>query len=138
MANVRIALQKDLPALQALDSWPSAQVWQQKIDAQEVIVLEADGQLSGLMRFTRLWTTVPFLGLVWLEPACRGQGYSRQMLEFLTTHLKQSGAVALLSSSQTNEPTAQAWHVHMGFHTNGVIENIADNNIGEIVYRLML
>jgi len=46
--------------------------------------------------------------------------------------------VALLSSSQTDEPEPQRWHLHMGFTSNGLIENIADDGVGELVYRLML
>jgi hypothetical protein len=46
--------------------------------------------------------------------------------------------VALLSSSQTDEPEPQRWHLHMGFSSGGIIENVAADGVGEIVYRLML
>ena len=134
---VRQARPEDIRALSQLDKWPSEVIWQQKIVAQEVLVLGAS-KVIGLIRFTRLWTTVPFIGLIYIDESHRGKGYSRLLLNALITHLKASGAVALLSSSQTDEPEAQAWHVHMGFHSNGIIENIADDNVGEVVYRLEL
>ena len=34
------------------------------------------------------------------------------------------------------EPEPQAWHRHLGFTSNGIIENIADEGIGEVVFRL--
>lgn len=137
-ATVRFAHPNDLGALQRLDRWPKAPMWLQKIAAKEVIVLEHAGSVTGLARYTALWTTVPFLELIVISAAYRGRGDSRQLLTFLKTHLVSEGYVALLSSSQTDEPKAQAWHLHMGFSSNGIIENIADEGVGELVYRLEL
>lgn len=137
-ALIRFAEVSDIPALKALDRWPRERVWRHKITAQEVIVLEVAGSLTGLARYCLLWTTVPFLELIMITGPHRGRGYSRRMLDFLKAHLMHEGYVALLSSSQTNEPLAQGWHVHMGFRSNGIIEHIADDNVGELVYRLTL
>jgi len=46
--------------------------------------------------------------------------------------------VALLSSSQTDEPGPQRWHLHMGFTSNGIIENIADDGVDRVVYQVLL
>lgn len=137
-ATVRLAREADIPALERLDRWPRKHIWRQKIAAGEVIVLESDERVVGLIRYAVLWTTVPFMGLIEIEAAHRGKGYSRLMLSFLIEHLRAQGRVALLSSSQTDEPAAQRWHLHMGFHSNGLIENVADDGVGELVYRLML
>lgn len=101
-------------------------------------MLELSAEIIGLIRYEVLWTTVPFMGLIFIEEAQRGKGYSTLLLEFLKQHLREQGYLALLSSSQTDEPTPQAWHRHMGFKSNGIIENIADEDVGEIVYRIML
>jgi GNAT superfamily N-acetyltransferase len=135
---VRLAKLFDLPKLQSIDRWPKEHIWQQKISAGEVIVLEQDEQIIGLIRYDVLWTTVPFMGLIVIEEAHRSKGYSKLLLEFLKQHLRDQGYIALLSSSQTDEPTPQNWHRHMGFKSNGIIENIMDEDVGEIVYRLML
>ncbi len=136
--RIRLAENSDIERLQKLDKWPDSQKWQQMIFCEEVIVLEIDENLAGLLHYSVLWTTVPFIGLIYIKPEFQKHGFSRQMLEFLKKHLKKKGYVALLSSSQTNEPVPQAWHVHMGFSTNGIIENIDDDNIGELVYRMLL
>ena len=135
---VRLAQPSDIPRLQALDPWPKEPTWRQKINNAEVIVLEVDARVVGLARYAVLWTTVPFLGLIEIDEAYRKRGGSRLLLEFLKRHLRDQGFIALLSSSQTDEPKPQAWHRHMGFKSNGIIENIADDDVGEIVYRLML
>jgi L-amino acid N-acyltransferase YncA len=135
---VRFATPSDLPTLQQLDHWPSERTWQKKIFCDEVLVLELNTRVIGLIRYEVLWTTVPFMGLIEIEEAHRGKGYSRLLLEFLKQHLREQGYVALLSSSQTDEPEPQNWHRHMGFKSNGIIENIMDDDVGEIVYRLVL
>ncbi len=101
-------------------------------------MLELENQVIGLLRYELLWTTVPFMSLIEIEAEHRGRGYSRLLLSFLTEHLKAQGYVALLSSSQTDEPGPQRWHLHMGFRSNGIIENVMDEGIGELVYRLGL
>ncbi len=113
-------------------------MWRQKIAGGEVIVLEAYGNVVGLVRYAVLWTTVPFTGLIEIAAAHRGRGYSRLLLSYLKDHLRAQGYVALLGSSQTDEPEPQRWHLHMGFTANGLIENIADEGVGELVYRLRL
>ena len=137
-ATVRLAEPNDIEALQTLDPWPKEPVWRQKIASSEVIVLELEANVIGLIRYAVLWTTVPFMGLIEIAAAHRGKGYSRLMLSFLKDHLRAQGYVALLSSSQTDEPAAQRWHLHMGFSSNGLIENIMDEGVGEVVYRLRL
>ena len=111
-------------------------VWRRKITNGEVMVLTFDGSIVGLMRYAVLWTTVPFPGLIEIGAAHRGEGYSRLMLSLLKDHLREQGYVALLSSSQTDKLDTQQWHLHIGFSSNGVIENIAGEGVGELVYRL--
>lgn len=134
--TVRFARPDDLPELLRRDPWPKEKRWRQRVLAQEAVAIERGGELVGLARYTVLWTTVPFLELIFIDEAHRGGGLSRRLLGFLKAHLRSEGFVALLSSSQTDESAAQAWHLHMGFRSNGLIENIADEGVGELVYRL--
>jgi GNAT superfamily N-acetyltransferase len=135
---VRFAQPSDIPKLQRLDRWPKEHIWQHKIAGGEVIVLELASEIIGLIRYEVLWTTVPFMGLIVIEESHRKKGYSKLLLEFLKHYLREQGYLALLSSSQTDEPEPQAWHRHMGFKSNGIIENIADDDVSEIVYRIIL
>jgi len=136
--NIRFAKEADIPQLKRLDSWTKDSMWKRKIFGQEVIVLEIENKIVGLIRYDVLWSTVPFLSLIYIEESYHGKGYSSRMLEFLKKILRDEGYIALLSSSQTDEPEAQNWHRHMGFKSNGIIENIADDDVGEIVFRMLL
>ncbi|MGF1445466.1 MAG: GNAT family N-acetyltransferase [Pikeienuella sp.] len=137
-ATVRAATTADIPALAQIDAWPAEAHWHSRIRDGGVLVLEAEGRVVGLARWSALWATVPFLELIEILPEHRGRGGSRRLIAALLADLKRRGYVALLSSSQTDEPDPQRWHIHMGFHSNGIIENIADDGVGEIVYRLVL
>lgn len=138
MATTRLARPDDIDALRALDPWPSEEAWNRLTGNGEVMVLEEDGAVVGMLHYAVLWATVPFLCQIVIAEAHRGRGHSRLMIDALADHLRAAGYVALLSSSQTNEPEPQAWHVHLGFTSNGILENIEDEGIGEVVFRLLL
>lgn len=136
--DVRDAESGDQPRLTELDPWPKGDVWSRKIDAREVYVAEIDGFIVGSLRWEAIWTTVSFVSFIVVDGPYRGRGISRRLLEHLKHELRSRGVPALLSSAQTDDPAAQRWHEHMGFERNGLIENIADEGIGEIVYRTLL
>jgi ribosomal protein S18 acetylase RimI-like enzyme len=136
--QARFAEPGDTQRLVELDPWPSDCVRTRKVETREIIVAEAADAIIGTLRFEFIWTTVPFISFIRVDEVHRGVGASRRMLELLISELKQKGYPALLSSAQTDEPSAQQWHEHLGFRRNGLIENIADEGVGEIVYRLLL
>lgn len=136
--KVRFACAADRPRLAVLDPWPDERDWSRKIDASEVIVAEEGGIVVGSLRFEFIWTTVAFMSFIVVDPDHRGRGISRRLLDFLALDLEESGAPALLSSAQTDDPRGQGWHEHVGFERNGLIENVADEGVGEIVYRMDL
>ena len=136
--TVRAATVDDIDTLAEADPWPRADDWRRKVDAGEVVVAEFGGEIVGHLRADLIWSTVPFLALIEVRDTHRGRGISRLLLGHLEGSLRDRGYVALLSSSQTDEPEAQRWHVHMGFHTAGIIEHVADDDVGEVVYRKLL
>lgn len=135
---VRWASSSDIATLRTFDEWPSEQAWKNRIEENCVNILIDTNEIIGFSRWTYLWTTVPFLEMIKILPKFQGQNGSKKLLSHLCGHLKQNNHIALLSSSQTDEPKAQAWHIHQGFQSNGIIENISDEGIGEVVFRLKL
>src|SRR5688572_26884365 len=99
--NIRFANEEDIPELKQLDAWTKESMWLRKIFGREVIVLEVENKIVGLIRYDVLWSTVPFLSLIFIEESHRGNGYSHEMFEFLKQSLRDEGYIALLSSSQT-------------------------------------
>ncbi len=133
--RVRFATMDDLATCGRLDKqWPKSSL-AGKIAVQEYILAEDDGDPVGCLRLEHIWGKIPYIGLIWLEPAYRGQGNGRAILGFLETSLRERGHRVLLSSSQANEATPQAWHRAVGFRECGIIAGINEGGIGEVFFR---
>ena len=136
--DVRHARQGDIDWLAAADRWPRRKDWELKVAGRLAYVADVDGERAAHARLDVLWSTVPFLAMILVQPAFRGRGLSRRLLDFVEDDLKARRHIALLSSAQTDEPAAQQWHTAMGFTSNGIIEHVADGNVGELVFRKLL
>ncbi len=137
--EVRFASQTDLDGCIALDhSTMSAEIIRRKIAQREIIVAEKAGQLVGYLRLEYLWSTVPYIALIWVVEDQRHQGISRAILHYLENVLREQGHTALYSSSQANELEPQAWHRHVSFEECGFIVGINEGGIGEIFFRKAL
>ena len=131
--DVRFAELDDIEA--CLRSDPiDADVARRKIEAHELIVAEFDGHLIGYLRLEYLWSKLPFVGLIRIRPRFQRQGVSRAVLAFLESHLRKQGHGRLFSSSQVNEPSAQAWHRAMGFEECGILSGVNEGGAGEIFF----
>jgi GNAT superfamily N-acetyltransferase len=106
-----------------------------KIEAHEVLIAEVRGQPKGYLRLEYLWSSVPYIALIFVSPEQRRQGVGRALLADLEARLRAQGHAALYSSSQADEPEPQAWHRHMGFEECGFIAGINGNGVGEVFFR---
>lgn len=136
-ARVRLAQSSDLDFV-SRDGFVSQEVILHKIEQEECFVLEVGGQYAGYLRLEFLWSLVPYISLVMILEEYRKKGYSRHLLGFVENNLKEQGFDVLYSSSQSDEPTPQAWHRHMGFEECGIITGINAGGIGEIFFRKAL
>lgn len=120
------------------DGLVSTAIVKRKIEAEEVVIAERNGKPAGYLRLEYLWSIIPYIGLIYVEPAHRRQGIGKSLLEFTVVFLKARGYKHLYSSSQTNEPEPQSWHRHMGFEECGIIAGINQDGVGEIFFRMRL
>ena len=134
--EVRFANQMDLDECIVLDhpTMP-VEVIKRKVEQREIIVAEKAGQLVGYLRLEYLWSTVPYIALIWVVEDQRQQGIGSAMLRYLENVLREQGHTALYSSSQANEPEPQAWHRHVGFEECGFIAGMNEGGVGEIFFR---
>jgi len=137
-ALVRFAGPEDLEWCVVEDGIVTEKVIRNKIVNDECIVVELDGQLIGYIRLEYLWSTTPYIGLVFVIDEYRKEGVGRKMLEFLEEHLRTRGHETLFSSSQANEPEPQAWHRAFGFEECGMISGLNEGGVGEIFFRKRL
>lgn len=135
---VRFAGPEDLEWCVVEDDTVTEQIMRHKIVNDEIIIAELDGHPIGYIRLEYLWSIKPYIGAIFVERTYRHEGVGRKMLNFLVDHLKKYGHDELLSSSQADEPEAQAWHRGNGFVECGIINEINEGGIGEIFFRMNL
>lgn len=114
------------------------EVIKHKIEQNEIIVAEVEGQNVGYLRLEYLWLKIPYIGLIFVQQEYRRQGIGRAILGFLEAFLRSRRHKALLSSSQVDETLSQEWHRAMGFEECGILAGINENGIGEVFFRKSL
>jgi len=134
---VRFAALADLDFV-ARDHYIPTDVVRHKIEHQEVVVAERRGSPVGYARLEYLWSTVPYIALIWVLPEHRRQGAGKAMLRFMEDYLRENGHQQLFSSSRVDEAEPQAWHRHVGFEECGLIGGIDDGGVGEVFFRKRL
>ncbi|MFW9975471.1 MAG: GNAT family N-acetyltransferase [Candidatus Thorarchaeota archaeon] len=114
------------------------QVIRHKIINDEIIIAELDSQPIGYLRIEYLWSNIPYIGVIFVIDDYRNEGIGGKILTFLEDYLRSRGHDVLYSSSQVNEPEAQAWHRSVGFIESGIISGINEGGIGEVFFRKSL
>lgn len=113
---------------------------QSKIDQNEIILLRQDDQIAGLLKFSYLWATRPFLDLIYIREGLRNNGLGTEMLGYLENYLRENGHSTLLSSTEADEEMAQRWHRKMGFAVCGTLQkvNLPEAETDEIFFFKLL
>ncbi|MGD9395535.1 MAG: GNAT family N-acetyltransferase [Candidatus Thorarchaeota archaeon] len=117
------------------DSQVTEQVIRHKIINDEIIIAELDGKPVGYLRLEYLWSTIPYIGMIFVIEDYQKEGIGLKILTFIEDYLKGRGHDVLYSSSQANEPEPQAWHRSVGFVESGIISGINEGGIGEVFFR---
>lgn len=130
----RFALPSDLDLL-SQDKYLPPEIVRRKIDWREVIVAELDEGMVGYLYLEYLWSKIPYIALISVEPESQRRGVGKALLTFVEEFLRAEGHTALYSSSQANEAEPQAWHRHVGFEECGIIAGINEGGIGEVFFR---
>lgn len=136
--KVRFARSDDLAWCVANDNLVAAEVIKSKIELNEIIVAEVEARIVGYLRLEYLWSTLPYIALIFVRREYQRRGIGRAILEFVEAFLRGKGYKVLLSSSQVNEPPPQAWHRAMGFEECGILTGINEDGIGEVFFRKSL
>ena len=87
----------------------------------EYLVAELDGKPAGFLRFSRFWGIVPFMDVIRVLSAHQRRGVGSALFAYWESRMREEGAALLMTSSQEDEPEAQAWHRRNGFHDAGSI-----------------
>ncbi len=132
--RVRLASVEDFDAVARLEHLDDPAAYRRSIAQHRYFLLERDGRITGLARLDFFWEAVPYLGYIFIEPAARGRGDSRRLLDAVIERARSAGQPRLFSSSEADEPQPQAWHRHVGFRDAGRIEQLNDYDGSDEVF----
>lgn len=86
--------------------------------AASLLVAERDGHAVGLVSATAVGDT-GYIGAMWLEPAARGAGLGRELLDSACAALRARGCVRLALSVTESNTAAIALYESAGFARTG-------------------
>lgn len=72
--EIRLAQEADLPFLSAVDRHLAAAFFPRKIAAGEILIAVAGDERIGFLRWGWFWDNMPFMNLLYVVEAWRGQG----------------------------------------------------------------
>lgn len=111
--SVRFVRITDLFWLKREDEHIDPQQLLRKTLHREYLIALLKRKKVGALRFGYLWSTFPFIEVIWVNEEFQRMGIGRNMVEFFSSHLKVRDISMLISSSDS--PSAQVWHKKLGF-----------------------
>jgi GNAT superfamily N-acetyltransferase len=118
--NVRIATKTDLEFLLANDRHISPNRLENKIrDGLIYITCDVSSPVAWL-RFSYFWDIIPFMNLLYVLEANRGEGVGRAIVKKWGSDMFHSGADFVLTSTQADE-NAQHFYRKLGYQDCGAI-----------------
>ena len=101
---IRAAVPSDLNGVRNYDRHIPLPRLEDCIRRGQVDVLLIDGRIAGILRWSLFWQSIPFLDLIYLDDAIRGQGWGTEMMELWEMNMTDLGYEHVLLSTQEDEP----------------------------------
>jgi ribosomal protein S18 acetylase RimI-like enzyme len=78
-----------------------------------------DGEkIVGVLRYNLFWQSIPFLDLIFIDEAYRGQGWGSKMMANWEENMKRMGYAYVMLSTQEDE-TAKYFYEKLGYRRIG-------------------
>lgn len=135
MITLRPAIPTDLDFLKSRAEPPVEAVVARQIRDGRLEVIEDDGVPVGLIKTSVLWERLPFMEVLWLEPAKRGSGIGATAVGLWENELSRRGfRLATISTQEAG--TAQHFWRKIGYSDCGILTT--DGNPTEIFLQKLL
>ena len=126
------ATEKDLTAITAYDRHIPRERLLGCIQRGLVTVLRSEDRILGVLRWNLFWQSIPFLDLIYIDEAYRGQGWGSKMMADWEDSMKAMGYSYVMLSTQEDE-TAKYFYEKLGYHRIGAFLP-PEQNADEIMY----
>lgn len=136
MMEIRLAQNGDFRDIRRYDRHIPAERLAECIGRSQVWVLEAEGNIAGMMRSSLFWQTIPFLDLIYLDESVRGQGWGSKMMDFWEREMARREYDHVMLSTQADE-TAQDFYRKLGYEPAGAFLP-PEQDVEELMFRKKL
>ena len=130
---IRTAVPADLNEVRNYDRHIPLSRLEDCIRRGQVDVLLIDGRIAGILRWNLFWQSLPFLDLIFLDEAVRGQGWGTEMMAHWETNMASQGFDHVLLSTQEDE-TSKFFYEKLGYTLCGSFLP-PDQDAQELMYR---
>ena len=131
--TIRTAVPADLDGIRNYDRHIPAARLEDCIRRRQVVVLEDNGKILGVLRWNLFWQSLPFLDLIFLDDALRGQGWGTEMMALWEINMAEQGFRHVLLSTQEDE-LAKFFYEKLGYTLCGDFLP-PDQDARELMYR---
>ena len=131
--TIRTAVPADLDGIRNYDRHIPASRLEDCIRRRQVVVLEDNGKILGVLRWNLFWQSLPFLDLIFLDDALRGQGWGTEMMALWEINMTEQGFRHVLLSTQEDE-LAKFFYEKLGYTLCGDFLP-PDQDARELMYR---
>jgi ribosomal protein S18 acetylase RimI-like enzyme len=112
------AYEMHLSFLQENDYHISKETLIKKIEKEEILIMEMNGNCIGWLRYSFFWDEIPFMNMLYFLEDYRRKGYGKILVEYWEKVLMQNGHRRFLTSTLANED-AQHFYRKMGYRDIG-------------------
>ncbi len=116
--EIRLATLEDISALRQYDRHIPDTRLRRCVEDGLVSALWDGEKIVGVLRYSLFWQSIPFLDLIYLDEACRGQGWGSRMMQDWEDSMKAMGYPYGMLSTQEDE-TAKYFYEKLGYHRIG-------------------
>ena len=132
---IRYAEDDDFLWLAENDNHISEITLKQKIQNNEMYVVETNGKIIGWLRYNLFWDNVPFMNMICILDAYKNMGLGKKLNKHWEDEMKQKGYDNILTSTQSNED-AQHFYRKLGYKEIGGFKYF--NDPYEIIFQKII
>ncbi len=120
MEMIRYADIQDFTVLKEHDRHISESELKNILPAKKVLVMYQGDTFIGWLRFGLFWDSIPFMNMLYVLDAYRGQGNGTKLVSFWEKEMAKEGYRLALTSTQSNEK-AQFFYRKIGYTECGTL-----------------
>ena len=106
-----------------------------KINNNEVYVIEINKKIVGWLRYNLFWDSIPFMNMVYILDEYQKVGIGKSLVKYWENEMKKNGYDNILTSTQSNEE-AQHFYRKLGYKEIGGFKYF--NDPYEIIFQKIL